>query len=228
MLAGYVAGALQLVERAWWQWLLVVVGAVAIAVPFVRKTNREVRATRLAVDAEARLQVALGDVVTPIADVIGPMAAAGEEERAGLRGRLGQLVVDSLVNLTRADRARAVFFVRDGDRMTAGPWTGRSDAPVTAFVDDPFDVRGTEAFRLLVDRSWVIVDDIDAEVLPAGVEARPGAPYKCFISVAVYAGDTGFGMLTLDALVPNSLTESDLDAARALAHLLGAGLAVGA
>ena len=219
---GYaVAVVLQDRSRPWWQWLLV-------------RTRRELaerarsaEAARLAIDAEARLRLALGDVVTPIADVLGLIGGAGtDEERSGLTGRLGQLVVDSTVNLASAERARAVFFEIDGV-MLPGPWSGRSEAPVTAFADDPADERGTEAFKLVRDRTFLAVDDLDAEVLPVGVRKRPGAPYRSFIGVAVYADAWDFGMLTVDATEPGAFDDSDVDVARALAHLLGAGLAVG-
>jgi hypothetical protein len=59
-------------------WALVAAGAVAVAVPLWIKSRRELRqelearsAETLAIETDAKLRLVVGDVVTPIAEVVG-------------------------------------------------------------------------------------------------------------------------------------------------------------
>ena len=50
--------------------------------------------------------------------------------------------------------------------------------------------------------------------------------YRSFVSVSVIAGDTAFGMLTLDAVEPNALDADDLGLLRLMAGVLAVAMAV--
>jgi GAF domain-containing protein len=198
-----------------------VAGAVAVAVPLWVKSRRELRqdaetrsAEVLAIEADAKLRLVVGDVVTPIAEVVGKVhQTAGKGERESLRGQLKQLVVEAVASLC------------DGEReMRAAAWFGRGDAPTTVFTDDPGDRRGQEALLLVRFHDYLLVDDVRAEELPRGAEPRPGAGYRSFISVAVFCGDQNLGMLSVDAPEPHAFDDTDLNVMRAMAQLLGAGL----
>jgi GAF domain-containing protein len=214
------------------RWVLVLGGAVAVAVPLWVKSRRELRqeaetrsAETLAIEADAKLRLVVGDVVTPIAEVVGRVhqAPAGPE-RESLRGQLKQLIVEAGANLCDGERARATFFELHEGVMRAAAWFGRADPPTTVFTSEPDDRRGQEALLLVRFHDWLLVDDVRAEPLPRGAEPRPGVGYRAFISVAVFCGELDLGMLTVDAPEPHAFDETDLNVMRAMAQLLGAGL----
>ena len=213
-------------------WALVAAGAVAVAVPLWVKSRRELRqeaearsAETLAIETDARLRLIVGDVVTPIAEVVGRVhQTAGKGERESLRGQLKQLVVEAAASLCDGERTRAVFFQLERGEMRAAAWFGRGDPPTTVFTDDPGDRRGQEALLLVRFHDYLLVDDVRAETLPRGAEPRPGAGYRSFISVAVFCGEQNLGMLSVDAPEAHAFDETDLNVMRAMAQLLGAGL----
>jgi GAF domain-containing protein len=236
VLLGYVVSTLREgTPTTPFQWTLVLVGAVAVAIPFAIKSRRELRqeaatmsAEALAIDMDARLRLIVGDVTAPIAEVVGRVhQARTAPERSSLGGQLQQLVVEAAANLCDGDRTRACFFQLDDGEMAPAAWTGRSDRPVTVFTDAAGDRRGQEALLLVRFHDFLMVDDTLSEPLPPGVEPRPGAEYRSFISVAVFCGEQNFGMLTVDAPEPSAFDETDLNVMRALAQLLGAGLVGG-
>jgi GAF domain-containing protein len=213
-------------------WALVVAGAVAVAVPMWVKSRRELRQERetrsaeaLAIESDAKLRLVVGDVVTPIAEVVGKVhQTSGKGERESLRGQLKQLAVEAVASLCDGDRARAASFQLERGEMRPAAWFGRGDPPTTVFTDDPGDRRGQEALLLVRFHDYLLVDDVRADELPRGAEPRPGASYRSFISVAVFCGDQNLGMLSVDAPEPGAFDETDLNVMRAMAQLLGAGL----
>jgi GAF domain-containing protein len=187
------------------RWALVLAGAVAVAIPLGIKSRRELRqeavarsAETIAIEADTKLRLVVGDVVTPI--------------------------VEAVANLCDGERARATFFELTGREMRATAWFGRGDPPETVFTDAPDDRRGHEALLLVRFHDFLLVDDVRAETLPRGAEPRPGATYRSFISVAVFCADENLGMLSVDAPEPSAFDETDLNVMRAMAQLLGAGL----
>jgi GAF domain-containing protein len=214
------------------RWALVITGAVAVGIPLGIKSRRELRqeaearsAETIAIEADTKLRLVVGDVVTPIAEVVGKVhQAATETERGSLRGQLKQLIVEAAANLCDGERARATFFELHGGEMRATAWFGRGDPPETVFTDAPDDRRGQEALLLVRFHDYLLVDDVRAETLPRGAEPRPGATYRSFISVAVFCAEENLGMLSVDAPEPFAFDETDLNVMRAMAQLLGAGL----
>jgi GAF domain-containing protein len=214
------------------RWGLVVAGAVAVAVPLWIKSRRELRqeaetrsAETLAIETDAKLRLVVGDVITPIAEVVGRVhQVSGKGEREALRGQLKQLVVEAAASLCDGERTRATFFELQRGEMRSAAWFGRGDAPGTVFTDDPDDRRGQEALLLVRFHDYLLVDDVRADELPRGAEPRPGAGYRSFISVSVFCAEQNLGMLSVDAPEPHAFDETDLNVMRAMAQLLGAGL----
>jgi hypothetical protein len=214
------------------RWGLAAAGAVAVAVPLWIKSRRELRqeaetrsAETLAIETDAKLRLVVGDVVTPIAEVVGRVhQVSGKGERESLRGQLKQLVVEAAASLCDGERARATFFQLERGQMRAAAWFGRGDQPTTVFTDDPEDRRGQEALLLVRFHDYLLVEDVRADELPRGAEPRPGASYRSFISVSVFCADQDLGMLSVDAPEPHAFDETDLNVMRAMAQLLGAGL----
>ncbi|MDP8978624.1 MAG: hypothetical protein M3N17_08665, partial [Actinomycetota bacterium] len=78
VIGGYVAAALAGPAVPRWRVALLVAGAACVAVPVYLKSRRELAARRarwtaerLAIEYEARLAATLGDVVTPLASLVG-------------------------------------------------------------------------------------------------------------------------------------------------------------
>jgi GAF domain-containing protein len=212
-------------------WSVVLGGAVAVAIPLYLKSRRELRqeaATRsaesLAIEMDTKLHLVLGDVMTPIAEVVGRIHQAGEPERSSLRGQLKQLVVEAASQLCGSERTRAIFFQLRGSTLRPEAWIGRSDPPSTLFTDQAGDQRGRDALTLVTEHDFLQVDDVRDEGVPASLRPRPNAGYQAFISVAVFSGEQDFGMLTVDAPEPYAFDDTDLSVLRAMAQLLGAGL----
>ncbi len=210
------------------QWLMVAAsGAIAIALAVIASRSEFDRrleaaaATELAVDLEWRLQVALGDAVTPIGNLVGRIAVE-HENREALKGQLRQNIVDAAAQLCGPERTRAALFELADAVMRLTAWTGRAEEPREVFARG--DPNGDTAHALVAARDYVFVEDVQAP--PSDVNIRPEAGYRTFLAVAVYAADKNFGMLTVDAPEPGTLDSGDVDVARALAQLLGAGLAI--
>ena len=212
-------------------WALMAAGAVAVGVPLWVKSRRELRqeletrsAETLAIETDAKLRLVVGDVVTPIAEVVGRVHQTSGKERESLRGQLRQLVVEAAASLCDGERARAIFWKLERGEMRARAWFGRGDPPTTVFTDHPDDRRGQEALLLVRFHDYLLIDDVRAEELSRGAEPRPGATYRSFISVSVFCGEQNLGMLSVDAPEPHAFDETDLNVMRAMAQLLGAGL----
>jgi GAF domain-containing protein len=203
-----------------------------VGIPLAIKSRRELRqeaearsAETIAIETDTKLRLVVGDVVTPIAEVVGKVhQAATATERGALRGQLKQLIVEAVANLCDGERARATFFELEDGEMRATAWFGRGDPPETVFTGAPDDRRGQEALLLVRFHDFLLVDDVRAETLPRGAEPRPGATYRSFISVAVFCAEENLGMLSVDAPEPFAFDETDLNVMRAMAQLLGAGL----
>jgi hypothetical protein len=210
------------------QWLLLLLAAVLFASPVILASYREYvkglaarSARELAVEYRLRLGLALGEAMTPIGDLLGRIAAGGREERVGLLGQLRQRVVDAVTALVTPERARTVFFALEGKKLRPAAWAGRPEPPREELT--AADPAGDAALRLVEHHDRILVPDTR---YPAAVDLGLGGDYGTYLSVAVYAGSKNLGMLSVDTPEPESLEESDLDIAVALAKTLGAGLAM--
>ncbi|CAN5194541.1 hypothetical protein BH20ACT9_BH20ACT9_14680 [soil metagenome] len=221
VVGGYVAAALA-GPAARWRLALLVAGAACVAVPVYLKSRRELAAQRarwsaeqLAIEYEARLAATLGDVVTPIASLLGSLGDAAPRERAIVAAQLTQAVVDAAARLCGGGRTRSVYYTLSGDALVPTAWTGRADRPTRVFRRG-HDAAGDVAHGLVERRDSLLVADVGDQT----------GEYRAFLSVAVFADGRAFGLLTVDAPDAGGLDETDLMVTRALAHLLGAGLAV--
>ncbi len=87
--------------------------------------------------------------------------------------------------------------------------------------DDPL---GAYMFRVLDESRAVLVPDVAGP--DVSVRFPQDRSYQAAIAVAVVAGDTRYGILTLDAAEANTLGNTDLEIIKTLASLLGVGLAL--
>lgn len=106
--------------------------------------------------------------------------------------------------------------------MLPAQHAGRSGSPRTTFTEGT--AAGDAAIGMVLNSENRLCEDIDADP-PPGWDASKPRDYKTFISVSVAAGDTAYGMLTLDALEPGDLNNDDLHLLTLMAGALAAALA---
>lgn len=208
---------------------LLILGGMAVVAPYVGASLRDSKSRKgmkstaeWAAKYDAELTLTVGKAFRPIAYLIGMIAGANAADRHGLKKQLCEKVVGAAAELCGPDQTRAVFFQLDGPKMSACASWGRGDEPTTIFMKN--DARGSYAHKLVDERAYILVKDI--KTAPPEIPIRSGTPYKTFLCVAVYGNDRNFGMLSIDAVQPNTLNGNDVEKARALAQLLGAGLAI--
>jgi GAF domain-containing protein len=105
-------------------------------------------------------------------------------------------------------------------------YEGQQDTGGTVFRNSPEDPVGQYMFRLLAGREAQLIPDVEAAGLPVRFPSRGG--YQTIIATAIMAGDTPYGILTLDSPQADSLGQPDLEIMKTLANLLGVGLALAA
>jgi GAF domain-containing protein len=157
-------------------------------------------------------------------------AASSGTVEAPLIGSLMQAIVAAGVEHREHDEfRRSIFFAVKGDVMECACYAGyegQQDAGRSIFSNSPDDPVGQYMFRLLGEREASLIRDVDAADLTVGFPPRRS--YQTIIAVAVMAGESPAGILTLDAPQPDSLGQPDLEIMKTLASLLGVGLALGA
>lgn len=191
----------------------------------VRAERARRNATEIERETEARLLVTLHSALAPSLYILGQIAIApNAAAKRELCGRLIQRCVDTAQGLCHPVRARSVFFELRSDRMVFSTYAGRSEPSRTVFTDEPDDPGGRLALQRVRAGEVAIYDDLATDAPPGtNVQAKS---YRTFIAVSVRAGDTPFGMLTVDAPKANTFEEEDVETMKTLAGVLGAGLAL--
>ena len=177
-----------------------------------------------------QMRVALGYVMTGLLTAVGDIVAEkNQRTREKLQAALSQAVVDSAAVLVGCDRVRATFYRAQGH--TPDGRIAELELVVAAGVREQ---RPRRHFRRgdgsRGDAVLAIVEQRDFDFIP-DVQQRhdsrywAGKDYRVLACVSVVAGDTPYGILAIDAPDPNDLNDDCLPVLRALATLLGAGLA---
>ena len=204
--------------------------AVAAGVPLWRQraaARSEATAEERELEARVETRVALNDALDPILRLLGAIAL--EEEvtlRDQRRAQAVPLVLLTAAEFIGPDRARACWF-----RLDAGPPTslvpdsaaGRAGSPTTTFVAGT--PSGDAAIGLVLADEDLLCEDIEADP-PPGWDLDKERDYRSFISVSVIAGDTAYGMLTLDAVEPSTLDVEDMALLRLMAGVLAVALSI--
>ena len=200
-------------------WALVVAGAVAVAVPLWVTSRRELRqeaearsAETLAIETDARLRLIVGDVVTPIAEVVGRGAPDRRQGRARVAPRPAQAAGWS--------RRRPASATANGPGRSSSSWSGARCGPppgsggATRRPGCSPTTRAAAAARRPCCWSASTTTCCSTTSGPRscpGGRAQPGAGYRSFISVAVFCGDQNLGMLSVDAPEPHAFDDTDLN-----------------
>lgn len=202
----------------------VVTAAVVVVVNLViqRRDRRRIRsAEEAAVEAQEALTTTLNGALAPITSYLGEMGVAREHhQRAAIGGKLRQAVVDAAVRLT-VPTARSAFYRLDPATgwLVLDVYGGRSALPRDHFVTG--DEAGDVLLDLVTRGDLVFIPDVEVDRLIT--PTSPGQ-YATVIAVAVTAGPTPLGLLTVDAPAVGQLTTVDVELVRVLANLLGSGL----
>lgn len=211
-------------------WVLaqVVATGLAFAIPQFRQVaakDRELTAEEREIEAQVETRVAINDTLDPILRLLGEMSVASEESlREQKRAQAVPLVLAAATESIGPDRSRACWF-----RLEAGPpkqlvpvqAVGRAGSATTTFTEGT--TSGDAAIGMVLADEDRLCIDIETEP-PPGWDAEKTRDYRCFISVSVIAGDTAYGMLTLDAIEPGALTVEDKGLLRLMAGLLAIAL----
>ena len=196
------------------------------------KDEAERRTAEVRIAAEAHLIFALRARLSPSLYCLGKLAAAAASDRqvAPLIGSLSQAIVAAAIGHDNsAETRRSIFFAVQGDRMRCvsyAGYEGAQDTGRTVLRSSPDDPVGQYMFGLLAEREALLIPDVEAAGLPVRFPARRS--YQTIIATAIMAGDTPYGILTLDSPQPHSLGQPDLEIMKTLANLLGVGLALAA
>jgi len=212
-----------------WFVLQVVATALAFAIPQFQQIaarRGELTAAAREVDVRVDTRATVNDALDP---VLRQLATISVEPDRGERDKLIEQVIpfvlEAAAKLIGSERSRSCWFELSDDPepgLVPVLHAGRSGSPTTTF--EPGTAAGDAAISMVLTGDHQICEDIDTSP-PPGWDATKQRDYKTFISVSVIAGDTAYGMLTLDALEPGDLTTDDLHMLGLMASALAAALA---
>jgi GAF domain-containing protein len=213
-------------------WVLAQVLATALAwlIPQLgqwRAEGRQKSAETREFEARVQTFLRMNDALDPIMRLLGEIALeTSKVEREKLRAQAVPLVLTSATQLIGPERARACWFrLDDGPPKSLIPTsaTGRAGSASTVFVEG--STSGDAAIGMVLNDEDRLCEDIEADP-PPGWDSNKARDYRTFASVSVIAGDTAYGMLTLDALEPGDLTQDDMRLLRLMAGALAVALSV--
>jgi transcriptional regulator with GAF, ATPase, and Fis domain len=218
--------------KPWWIVLGIVMSVVGAAVPGyeqIRKERQRKGAEQAAIEAAVDMRVTINDALDPIVRQIGRIATAPtRQERGNLREATVPMILDSAAHLIKGERVRACWFRLEEKgirRLEPDQYVGRADAPVTVFAEGTTE--GDSVFAMIRHNEHVYTSDVDRDP-PPGWRGSAEHGYRSFIAVPVVAGQTAYGMLTVDAMNVGGIGPGEVPFVRLLAGLLADALAYGA
>lgn len=210
-------------NKADWAW--VIVGALVALVGGLIQLAREIgKADELdsASQEAKRLRIAMKDALQPVAELIADMPSKTPKDRTRALDAVAHQAVSALTLLLKdVDRLRAVVYQLDDEGMSYVAYHGRGNTP------NPFHKtteRGRLACEMVAEGRTHFEPDISKA--PSDAYKGSGNDYQTFISAAICTGDTGFGMLTVDAPNANDLVDTDRQIVCLVADLLAIAFAI--
>jgi transcriptional regulator with GAF, ATPase, and Fis domain len=201
----------------------------AFLIPQARQLHArrgEVTAEQRELEARADTRAAVNDALDPILRQLGDISAErSEAARERLIAQAIPFVLNAASNLIGSERSRACWFELTDEsppRLVPRLAAGRSGSPTTTF--EAGTAAGDAAINMVLAGENRLCRNIETDP-PPGWDSSKQRDYRTFISVTVAAGDTAFGMLTLDALEPGDLSNDDLHMLGLMASALAAALA---
>jgi GAF domain-containing protein len=185
-------------------------------------------AEQVAISAAVEMRVTMNDALDPIVRQLGRIATTdNRHDRAALQSATIPMILDSAAHLIDAERVRANWFrLAEGKsrRLVPEQYAGRADEPVTPFSEGT--VEGDAAFAMIRHNQHLLYTDIEQDA-PPGWQRPIHRDYRSFLAVPVAAGQTAYGMLTVDSVDVAGVTETEVPLVRLLAGLLAGALATG-
>lgn len=185
------------------------------------------------VEAEI-LRVTLKDALQPVAEMIAEMELLSQrrDRTAKLEAVANQAVGALKLIFPHIERARAtVYRLTDSGDMECLCYQGRGEGvrpqPFVRYTS-----RGEQALAVLAAGGELRIEDIDAvETASDGRVVSPDyrgtrSGYKTFITCSITNGHRRYGMVTLDAPEPGSLTDTDAQLVGLMADLLAIAFAI--
>ncbi len=217
--------------KPWWIMLGIVMSILGAAVPGyeqIRKERQRKEAAQSAIDAAVEMRVTINDALDPIVRQLGRIATAeSRQERGNLREATIPMILDSAAHLIKGHRVRACWFrIEEGRprRLEPVQYAGRADPPVTIFTEGTPE--GDSVFAMIRHNEHMQSSDVD-RYPPEGWHGSAEHGYRSFVAVPVVAGQTAYGMLTVDAMNAGGVSRSEVPFVRLLAGLLADALAYG-
>jgi len=193
----------------------------------IRAERREATAAEREIDARAQTRLAMNDALEPVVTLLGNLALEpSKPTRAQMKEKAITLLLTTAADLIGPERSRACWFrLEEGPPKTLLPveHAGRAGSANTTFVEGT--PAGDAAIGMVLEDGDRLCEDIEEDP-PPGWDATRKRDYRTFISVSVIAGNTAYGMLTLDALQPGELKVEDKGLLRLMAGVLAAALSV--
>lgn len=212
-----------LADKSDWAW--VGIGALLALVGGLIQLAREIgKAGEIdsASQEAKRLRIAMKDALQPVAELIADMPGKTPKDRTRALDAVAHQSVSALTLLLKdVDRLRAVVYQLDGEGMSHVAYHGRGSTP------NPF-LETTDRGRLACQMVSEGKNHFEPDISKASSDGYKGTGngYQTFISAAICTGDTGYGMLTVDAPNANDLVDTDRQIVCLVADLLAVAFAI--
>lgn len=202
----------------WWLTAQIVATLIAAGLPAYsafRAKRRESQAAQREIDVRTQTRIEMNQALDPIVRCL-----ADGAHTPGLGGRVLGMVLTQAAELIGPDHeTRSCYFaLKPGPPKKLVPTRyrhGRMDKPRSTFVAATED--GDDAIALVEANGHRFCKDTSKDPPPGWNNKE--REYRTFISVAVAAADTAYGMITVDALKPGDLEERDVDLLTVMAGL---------
>jgi hypothetical protein len=208
----------------------IVATGLAFLIPQVRQiaaSRKEATAEEREIEARVETRVAMNDALDPILRLLGNLALEQDDvTRNQMRAQAIPLVLKTAAEFIGPDRSRACWFKLEPGpptQLVPADFAGRAGSPSTTFVRGT--AAGDAAIGMVLRDEDRLCEDVRTDP-PPGWDPTHERDYLTFISVSVIAGDTAYGMLTLDAIEPGELTVEDKGLLRLMAGVLAVALSV--
>lgn len=211
----------------WWTFFFGGAALVLLSIVLqALKTVHESRRTRSLVDERSQARKKLRDALRPVPELIAQLPALSFEARAERLQGIAQASATALYMLIspQVEEVRANVYGLDSypeDRMVWLAHVGRGQTP------GPFESatpRGDAAFEFIERTEPIFYEDLSV-ARPQGYAGTMN-DYQTFIAVPIWTDQTVYGMVTVDAPEPHSLTLGDQYMVELVAELLAAAFEV--
>ncbi|MGH3660387.1 MAG: GAF domain-containing protein [Micromonosporaceae bacterium] len=234
VIAFAIGGALSVVESTPFFWVMLGAAAVltagAVGTPMYAERMAAIRAIdaqQTAEVAKQQMRLVVGRVLTPLAYLLGEITDAKPRSLAleRLQGQALTIVLAAATELVEARDARACFF-----RLVESPGTRHRRMELAGYYG-----RAQPATWMLTqgtplgDGALEILDHDTVAFFPDLLEKAPHGwvdeehRHRALVVAPMATEQRQFGLLTVDTLVVDGLSEQDAEVVQLLAELLSAG-----